>query len=235
MLFYRTEWFNGSPECFETVLRFTMPFEFVDIRFPLKIDCVSVYPPKLAKRVRSIDRPSVVESENAYGKDANFVCGSYVRFSVRIDPEAKQIDAVGFRSNGCGYMLAAADILANCIDGKKLSGLNGLQEPDLFALVERELGIVESGRSDCIKCTIAALQACFESYREKQIEEFRGERALICTCFGVSEETVANGIANGSMRSVDEVTAKCNAGGGCGSCRMLIQEMLDVANSSWMR
>jgi NifU-like protein len=64
-------------------------------------------------------------------------------------------------------------------------------------------------------------------YRTYAIEEFRGERALICTCFGVSEESVQRYIEAEMPETVAEVTAACRAGGGCGSCRMLIQEMID--------
>jgi NifU-like protein len=60
-----------------------------------------------------------------------------------------------------------------------------------------------------------------------QIEEFTGEKALICTCFGVSEETIERVIANNRCETVEEVSQKCNAGSGCGSCQPLIQEIID--------
>jgi len=66
------------------------------------------------------------------------------------------------------------------------------------------------------------------AYRERRVEEFQGEKALICTCFGVSEETIVTAISENSLSDVDQVVDLCRAGSGCGSCRMLIQELVDM-------
>ena len=76
--------------------------------------------------------------------------------------------------------------------------------------------------------TFDALQNSFADFRVSQIEEFAGEKALICTCFGVSEETIEHLIKEKSLETVEEVTNGCNAGGGCGSCQLLIQEIIDT-------
>jgi NifU-like protein len=69
-------------------------------------------------------------------------------------------------------------------------------------------------------------------YRELRIEEFVGEKALICTCFGVSEQAIIQSIEEYSLTDVEEVAGRCRAGSGCGSCRMLIQELIDTAGDS---
>lgn len=124
-------------------------------------------------------------------------------------------------------MLAAADILADAITGKDLSDLHGLADPKLTAWIEAEIGAIPSERHQCAAASFEALHNAFADLRSRQIEEFRGETALICTCFSVSEDTIANFIEQNSPTTVDDVAAACRAGGGCGSCRMLIQEMLD--------
>lgn len=124
-------------------------------------------------------------------------------------------------------MTAAADVLAETVKNKHLSELHGLKPADLNAAVEASLGVFDKGRRQCADCCISALRSAFADYRKRQIEEFHGEKALICTCFGVSEETIDHHIETGSLRTVDDVAQVCRAGGGCGSCRMLIQEMLD--------
>jgi NAD(P)H-nitrite reductase large subunit len=56
---------------------------------------------------------------------------------------------------------------------------------------------------------------------------FRGEKALVCTCFGVTEETIDEALQISAVQTVEDVTSLCRAGGGCGACTMMIQEMLD--------
>ncbi len=192
---------------------------------------MSIYPAKIQQRSESPRRCGKVEGENASGKDASFVCGSFVRFSIRIDSESKNVSAAGFETNGCGFMTAAADVLAEFIEDRPLIRLHGLNEVDLRSVIDNKLGIFEDNRHQCSTCCIEALRAGFADYRIKQIDEFRGEMALICTCFGVAEETIERHIVERKLETVEDVTRACNAGGGCGSCRMLIQEMLDSSQN----
>ncbi len=124
-------------------------------------------------------------------------------------------------------MIAAADVLAETVGKSYLVDLQGLKSPDLFAAIEAELDAFPGDRRHCSDVCIEALQNAFADLRAKRVEEFRGEKALICTCFGVSEETIEDCIAKKPAQTVDDVSDACNAGSGCGSCRMLIQEMLD--------
>lgn len=132
-----------------------------------------------------------------------------------------------FQTNGCGFMIAAADALADAIAGKQLAELHGLDRDELRAKLCEELDAFPADRRHCEEACIEALRSAFADYRARRIEEFQGEKALICTCFGVSQETIESQIVKGSLKTVEEVTRICNAGGGCGSCRMLIQEIID--------
>jgi NifU-like protein len=192
---------------------------------------VALYPSKVQIRCESPQNAGVAPGENACGTDASFTCGSYVRFSIRIEPETKLVASAGFQTNGCGYMIAAADVLAESVHEKHLSELHGLNDNELRSTIEKRLDRFEENRLQCVDCCIRAIRSTFADYRNRQIEEFRGEKALICTCFGVSEEEIESRIAEQSLKTVDEVANECNAGTGCGSCSMLIQEMLDRFNS----
>jgi len=188
---------------------------------------VSFYPKKVNERLESQQNVGVVTGENANGKDASFICGSFVRFSLRIDPDSKTVVDARFQTNGCGFMIASADCLAETIKSKHLSDLHGLDDKELRSFVFETLGVFDENRIQCLDSCVRALHYSFSNYRARQIEEFQGEKALICSCFGVTEETIESCIDAGSLKTVDEVTMLCNAGAGCGSCRMLIQEMLD--------
>ena len=124
-------------------------------------------------------------------------------------------------------MVAAAEVLSEYVTGKTLGDLHGFNDEQLRAIVDRAVEAFESGRKHCLDACFEAIHGAFADYRALQLEEFQGEKALICTCFGVTEErleVVIRGLKEPSVGTVGDV---CNAGTGCGSCRMLIEEMID--------
>ena len=189
---------------------------------------MSFYPEKISEWFYAVKRAGKPEKTNAVGTGASFVCGAFVRFFLEIDLETKEIKDAKYKSNACGFAIAAAEVLAEKICGKKLTELHGLENAELKTQIETALGAFPDGRTHCAEICFDALHAALNDFRSFQIEEFTGEKALICTCFGVSEEEIENVIETNKTESVEEVTAVCNAGGGCGSCRMLIQELIDI-------
>jgi len=126
-------------------------------------------------------------------------------------------------------MIAAADVLADWISGRELKDLHGSETDDVRLRVGSILGDFPEQREHCLETSISALHKAFADYRNRRLDEFRGEKALICTCFGISEESVEKCIADNNPETTAEVAKLCRAGSGCGSCRMLIQEMIDIA------
>jgi len=49
----------------------------------------------------------------------------------------------------------------------------------------------------------------------------------ICQCFQVTEATIKAHIRNDRLSTIEQITAACEAGGGCQSCHMLLQLFLD--------
>lgn len=188
-----------------------------------------VYPEKIRKKIAKPQHQRSLAAANAAATAANFSCGSFVRFSLLIDEEGRFVADVSFLSNGCGFMIAAANVLAESVTGKSLSDLHGLTDADLNTHIQTSLDEFPRERRECSNTCIEALRAAFADHRDRLVEEFRGEKALICTCFGVSEEAIEALIAKGLATTIEDIGLKCNAGSGCGSCRMLIQEMLDAS------
>jgi NifU-like protein len=186
---------------------------------------VAIYPDPISKRflaacARSLDKP------NAVGTSASFVCGSFARVSLQIAVDGSIEDA-SFSTNGCGFMIASADVIGEWLRGKALTDLHGLNDTELSSVVHDQLGEFPADRSHCIEVVFEALHKALFEYRESRIQEFKGEQALICTCFGVTEDTIVDVISSHSLHDVDEVADICRAGAGCGSCRMLIRELID--------
>ncbi|MEP7076705.1 MAG: iron-sulfur cluster assembly scaffold protein [Acidobacteriota bacterium] len=176
---------------------------------------------------RSAKHTGRARDANGVGTAATFVCGSFVRFSIRVDPETQVIAEARYQTNGCGYMAAAAEVIAAEIEGQVVSGLHSLDQNWLDSIVDSKLGVFESSRRHCKEACFEGLQSAFAEHRAWLIDEFSGEKPLICTCFGVTEETIDVVIGQKKARSVEQVASICRAGSGCGSCRMMIQEMID--------
>ncbi len=96
--------------------------------------------------------------------------------------------------------------------------------------LERNFPELEPGREHCPKLACDALLAAIREYSDAAREDWIGDEALICTCFFVAERTIEREIASRGLTTVAEVTRACSAGGGCGSCHQLIQEILDTRN-----
>jgi NifU-like protein len=189
---------------------------------------MSYYPPKVSEKFHAPEHAGVALEANAVGTSATFVCGAVLRFTLRIDRETGEIAEAGFKTSGCGYAIAAAQILAESVSGKHLAELHGLEKNDLHREIADSLEVSDARREHCFGLAVEALQNAFADYRAARLEEWSGEKALICTCFGVSEETIERVIAEQWLETVEEVTDACQAGGGCGSCQPLIEDILET-------
>jgi NifU-like protein len=191
-----------------------------------------VYPPKVRDRVATPKFAGHVQDPSAQGKAISLECGTCVEFAFAIDTDTKLISQAAYRTNGCGFMIAAAEMLADKLNGKLLTELHGLGAGELNESVLGRIDDLIQERSHCITGVLEAAKTAFNAYREQQVQEFVGEKALICTCFGVSEEKIENVIRTNNAHTVDLVGELCNAGTGCGSCQMMIQELIESTRMS---
>ena len=189
---------------------------------------MSFYPGKINALFSAPQRVGKAAKTNAVGTGASFICGSFVRVFLEIDIQTKEIREARYKTNGCGFAIAAAEVLTQMIVGRKLTELHGLDHAEFFAEIEGELGEFSADRRHCAEICFDALQAALINFRAFQIEEFAGEKALICNCFGISEDTIQALINETSAETVEQIGAACHAGTGCGSCRFLIQELIDI-------
>jgi NifU-like protein len=196
-------------------------------RLPFTIWKVSFYPKKINERFQNPRFAGKISGANGIGTNATFICGAVLRLQLKIDPKTKEILGAGFQTSGCGFLIASADALAERIVGRKLTDFHGLEKGNLESEIENVLGKFELNRFHCVELPIKALQDAFTDFREFTLEEFTGEKALICTCFSVSEEQIETSVKGNNLQTVEEVGDFCNAGTGCGSCQQLIQEIID--------
>lgn len=177
-----------------------------------------VYPDEIANLIKEPKFCGALENPNAVGSEAKFDCGCFVRIEMHIGESPDRIEEIAYKTNGCGYVAAAAESLSSRLQGMPLTKLQG----------HIDIGPEFNERSECSSAVVKAVRSAFADHRTQRVEEFRGEKALICTCFGVTEETIEEFISSSHPIDVIGVSASLRAGSGCGACRMLIQEIIDA-------
>ena len=156
------------------------------------------------------------------GRSASLSCGALVRFSIQVDEE-HSISQARFRAAGCDVLIAAASILTEQVQGMTTAEAAAVGQG--VAVLSQ---LMETGNVPCIELACNALLDAIREYSDAAREDWAGDEALICTCFFVSEHTIEREIQTRGLTTVAEVTHVCNAGGGCGSCHQLIQEILET-------
>jgi NifU-like protein len=171
----------------------------------------------------------VVEKTTARGQAASFECGAVLCVTLRVGTPGYEIVDAKFQAAGCGYLVAGASALTEIIQGLKLAEAEVVAHaPELCeATIAQHFGGVPASRAHCLALCRAALAEAINNYRRAALVEWQGAEPFICVCFGVSEPTIQEAIEGGALQTVGEVAEACHAGAGCGSCRSLVQEILD--------
>jgi NifU-like protein len=153
------------------------------------------------------------------GRSASMQCGAAVRVSIQID-EQHRISEAKFKAAGCSVLVSSLSMLTDRVIG--------LAPADAAVIAQAPANIVaDSDNLNCAKLGCDALVAAIQKYSDAVRHEWNGDEALICTCFCVSERVIETEIAEKGLATVSEVIRACNAGGGCGSCHPLIQDIID--------
>ncbi|HKZ78721.1 MAG TPA: iron-sulfur cluster assembly scaffold protein [Pyrinomonadaceae bacterium] len=164
------------------------------------------------------------------GCAASLSCGAAVRISLKVD-QRQRISEVRFKATGCSVLVAAASILTEDVRGKTTGQAAARWQAGSGARgIISKFGSEAAGNEDCALLACEALLAGIKRFSDIVRDEWTGDEALVCTCFGVSEKTIENLVHRGCFQRVEEVTRACNAGAGCRSCWPLIQDILDQPN-----
>lgn len=187
---------------------------------------MSYYPGRINEHFLEPRNVGEVDAASASAEAGSFTCGAVLRLSLEIDPETQTVADAKFKAAGCGYLIASASLMTEIIKGlttAEAGAACGLLQETLIEY----LGNPPRDKEHCALLCCEALREAVSRYSQRVRDEWTGEEALICTCFGVSEKRIEQMISEKSLRTVREVTTACNAGGGCHSCHPLIEEMLE--------
>ncbi len=158
------------------------------------------------------------------GEIGSIACGDALRLHLKIDIESDKILDARFQTFGCTSAIASSEALVELVKGLSLD--------EALKVTNREiadfLGGLPEAKMHCSVMGQEALEAAIYNYRgiERDVHEEDDEGALICTCFGITENKIRRVILENKLTSAEDVTNYVKAGGGCGSCLTTIDDIL---------
>ncbi|MCG8368840.1 MAG: Fe-S cluster assembly protein NifU, partial [Pseudanabaenales cyanobacterium] len=119
--------------------------------------------------------------------------------------------------------IASSSALTEIVKGKTLD--------DALQITNKEiadyLGGLPEAKMHCSVMGQEALEAAIYKYRGIEVEQHDDDDgALVCTCFGISENRVRRVVIENDLTTVEQVTNYVKAGGGCGSCLANIEDII---------
>ena len=99
-----------------------------------------------------------------------------------------------------------------------------------------ELGGLPPEKMHCSVMGYEALEDALQGYDDMtDLDELRNDayafekkEKVVCTCFNITENIIWDAIKQNGLKTVDEITNYTKAGGACGKCKGLIQDILDT-------
>ncbi|MCP9792948.1 Fe-S cluster assembly protein NifU [Vulcanococcus limneticus Candia 3F8] len=163
----------------------------------------------------------------AVGEVGSIACGDALRLHLQIEVAEDRILDARFQTFGCTSAIASSSALTELVKGLTLD--QALQVTN--GEIADYLGGLPEAKMHCSVMGQEALEAAIFNYRGIEREELHeDEGALICKCFAITDSKIRKVIAENGLRSAEQVTAYLKAGGGCGSCLVAIDKILEESN-----
>ena len=165
----------------------------------------------------------VIEDANGVGDVGSIICGDALRLMLKIDPITEVIEDAAFQTYGCGSAIASSSALTEMLKGKTLKEAEKITNQQIVDY----LGGLPPEKMHCSVMGREALDAAIANYHGQSYENSHDDGELVCHCFGVGINKIKKAVWENHLTTVEEVTNYTKAGGGCGSCKMRIEEIID--------
>ena len=188
------------------------------------------YSDKVIDHYRNPRNVGKIDNADAIGEAGSLACGDslkiYLKISNGIVTDAK------FQTFGCGSAVASSSILTEMIIGKTVEEVKKITNKD----IADQLDGLPPEKMHCSVMGYEALEDALKNWDNyTDLDDLRNEEALnktpekiVCTCFGITENVIWDAIKINGLKTVEEVTNYTKAGGACGRCKSIIQDMIDT-------
>ena len=169
-----------------------------------------------------------LDNPDAVGIAGSLACGDQLKIYLKI--ENGIVTDAKFQTFGCGSAVASSSILTEMIIGKSIEEVKKITNKD----IADQLGGLPPEKMHCSVMGYEALEDALKNYAPEdmvdldELRETEVREKIVCTCFNVTENQIWEAIKLNGLKTVEEVTNYTKAGGACGKCKVLIQDIIDT-------
>lgn len=184
------------------------------------------YTEKVMDHYRNPRNVGKIDNADAIGEAGSLACGDSLKIYLKI--ENGIVTDAKFQTFGCGSAVASSSILTEMIIGKTVEEVKKITNKD----IADQLGGLPPEKMHCSVMGYEALEDALGNYDNlTDLNDLRDEKKaekIVCTCFNVTENMIWDAIKQNGLKTVEEITNYTKAGGACGKCRNIIQDIIDT-------
>ena len=188
------------------------------------------YSDKVIDHYRNPRNVGKIDNADAIGEAGSLACGDSLKIYLKIKDGI--VTDAKFQTFGCGSAVASSSILTEMIIGKTVDEVKKITNKD----IADELGGLPPEKMHCSVMGYEALEDALKNWDDyTDLDDLRNEEnaqkvgeKIVCTCFGVTENVIWDAIKINGLKTVEEITNYTKAGGACGRCKAVIQDIIDT-------
>ncbi len=188
------------------------------------------YSDKVIDHYRNPRNVGKIDNADAIGEAGSLACGDSLKIYLKINNGI--VTDAKFQTFGCGSAVASSSILTEMIIGKTVEEVKKITNKD----IADQLGGLPPEKMHCSVMGYEALEDALKNYDDfTDLDDIRNEEAnqnkkekIVCTCFGITENVIWDAIKINGLKTVEEITNYTKAGGACGKCKGIIQDIIDT-------
>ena len=189
------------------------------------------YSEKVMDHYRNPRNVGSIDDADAVGVAGSLTCGDQLKIYLKIENDI--VTDAKFQTFGCGSAVASSSILTEMIIGKSVEEVRKITNKD----IADELGGLPPEKMHCSVMGYEALEDALKNFNKDEyvdLDDLLGKKPqeqkgkIICTCFQITEDLIWDAIKQNGLKTVEEVTNFTKAGGACGKCKSIIQDVIDT-------
>ena len=189
------------------------------------------YSEKVMDHYRNPRNVGAIDNADAVGIAGSLTCGDQLKIYLKI--ENNIVTDAKFQTFGCGSAVASSSILTEMIIGKTIEEVKKITNKD----IADELDGLPPEKMHCSVMGYEALEDALKNFNKEEyvdLDDLLGNKPqeqkgkIICTCFQITEDMIWDAIKQNGLKTVEEVTNYTKAGGACGKCKSIIQDVIDT-------